>query len=60
MLKTKQGNTQRVDRLLKSKDQRALNLMIDADLLKKFKIKTTTEGITMTQVIIEAIEEYLR
>lgn len=36
-----------------------LNILIDEELRKEFKIACDKQGITMTAVIIEFIKEYL-
>ncbi len=36
-----------------------LTINIAADLLRRFKLKTVSEGTTMSQVLIEAIEQYV-
>lgn len=63
ILKTKHGYSPRVDRakreLLNPKNVTPVNLLIDSDLHKEFKIATTTEGVSMTDVIVEAIKTYL-
>lgn len=38
---------------------KALNLTLNADIVKRFKLKTTAEEISMTEVIEQLILEYL-
>jgi hypothetical protein len=38
---------------------KALNLSIDAELLKAFKARTAQEDISMTEVLTKAIKDYL-
>lgn len=61
VLKTKK-DTSRIVRLQKqlTKTQRAVNLMIDSELLKRFKVKTAMKGETMTEILTGAIIEYLK
>lgn len=59
-MKIKTTEPKRIEKLLKKKEQKAVNLMLDAALLKRFKLKTVAEGTTMTEVIVDAIEAYLK
>lgn len=59
-MKIKALEPKRIEKLLKKKEQKAVNLMIDATLLKRFKLKTVTENTTMTEIIIDSIEAYLK
>lgn len=63
ILKTKHGYSPRVDRakreLMNPKNVTPLNLLIDTELHREFKIATTQEGISMTDVIVEAIRAYV-
>lgn len=63
ILKTKHGYSPRVDRakreLMNPKNVTPLNLMIDSDLHRQFKIATTKQGISMTDVIVESIRAYI-
>lgn len=45
--------------LTNPRSQSPLNLVIDAELHKQFKIKTTMEGVSMTDVIVEFMTNYL-
>jgi hypothetical protein len=47
------------EELINPKNTASLNLNFDAGLIKKFKIKTVSEGITMTEVLTDAIKKYL-
>lgn len=63
ILRAKKTTSNKTERLKKSlinpKNVTPFNLLIDADLHKRFKIKTISEGTSMTDVITEAIENYL-
>lgn len=60
ILKTKKdsGRTQGLRKKLR--EQRPINLLIDAELFKRFKVKAATDGKTMTEVLVDAITDYLR
>lgn len=61
MLKIKK-DSQRTKQLKKRlvKELRVFNMNIDAELLKKFKIRTVMRGETMTDVLIAKIIEYVK
>ena len=63
ILKTKTVSNDRTEKLKKDlinpKSLTPLNLLIDSELHKAFKIKTITESTSMTDIIVEAIRRYL-
>ena len=63
ILKTKTVSNDRTEKLKKDlinpKSLTPLNLLIDSELHKAFKIKTITENTSMTDIIVEAIRRYL-
>jgi hypothetical protein len=63
ILTTKTGTSDKTERmkrdLINPKSLTPLNLLIDSKLHKDFKVKTATDGIKMTDVIVEAIKKYL-
>jgi ParG len=67
VLKTKPAGAKRDARIEKmrnnltnQKPTRALNLVIDASLLKRFKIQVATADTSMTDVITNMIEDYVK
>jgi hypothetical protein len=61
ILKTKKNNDSRIDKMRgKLKTPRKVNLIVDADLFKRFKAKTAAGDVTMTSIVIKAMEEYLK
>lgn len=65
ILKTKPPvKTDRVEKMKTAvstgKTLRSLHLQIDGRLLRKFKSRTASEGLTMTEIITRLIEDYLR
>jgi hypothetical protein len=65
ILKAKKStNHRRVEKmqhqLTHPQSKRLMNALIDADLLKKFKIKTARESVTMTEVLSDFIRGYIR
>lgn len=58
LLKTKKTNAKRFEKV-KMKEQRPLSLMFDADILRRFKVKTAMQGENMTEVLTKAIRAYL-
>lgn len=46
--------------LANPKNMTPLNLIIDSALHKAFKIKTISNGVSMTDVIVEAMEAYIK
>lgn len=63
ILSTKNGSNRKLERMKKEltnpKSWVALNLLVDSELHKAFKIKTATENRSMTEVIVAAIEIYI-
>lgn len=63
ILKTKNGTTAKTEKLKRDlvnpKSMTPLNLLIDSELHKNFKIKTITENTSMTDIIVEAIKKYI-
>jgi hypothetical protein len=63
ILKTKKHSSNKIDRMKKGlinpKNVTPLNLLIDSKLHTQFKIKTINNGTSMTEVLVEAIREYL-
>lgn len=63
ILKTKTVSNDRTEKLKKDlinpKSVTPLNLLIDTELHTQFKIRTTIERTSMTDVIVEAIKDYL-
>lgn len=43
----------------KTKEKQLLNAYIPADLMKEFKIKAAKDGVSMTEIVIGAIKDYL-
>lgn len=64
ILKAKNASNPRVNNVKKtlsnSKTLVPLNVMMDSELHKKFKIKTINADITMTDFVLEAIKEYVK
>lgn len=67
IFKSKSASVRSGARLEKMKKQmeissgaKQVHLEIGAELLKRFKSKTASEGVTMTSVIVKAIREYLK
>lgn len=63
ILKTKNianDKTEKLKRdLINPKSVTPLNLLIDTELHTQFKIKTITERTSMTDVLVEAIRNYI-
>lgn len=63
LLKTKNTTTDKVEKLKKDlinpKSMTPLNLLIDSDLHTQFKIKTISDRTSMTDIIVQAIKQYL-
>lgn len=64
ILKTKRDTNRRVEKLKKTlisaKSVTPLNLLIDSDLHRRFKVKTINQFTSMTDVILDAIKQYLK
>jgi hypothetical protein len=48
------------ERIANQKSNRALNLLVDADLLKRFKVKVASVERTMTDVVTDMIQDYVK
>ena len=63
ILKTKNVTNDKTERLKKDlinpKNMTPLNLLIDSDLHREFKIKVIRGNTSMTDIIIEAIKNYI-
>lgn len=63
ILKAKKVNNTRLKDLKKSINAGntiTLNVLINSELHKKFKVQATLNGETMTDVVLKAIEGYLK
>jgi hypothetical protein len=64
LLKTKKNTDTRISNMKKNltnpKTVTPLNMMIDSDLHRAFKVKTTTTGVSMTDIISEFIQGYVK
>jgi hypothetical protein len=58
LLKTKKTDAKRFD-TKKMREQRSLSLMLDANLVKRFKAKAIMKGDTMTDILAKAMQDYL-
>jgi hypothetical protein len=58
LLKTKKTDDKRFD-TKKMKELRSLTLMLDANLVRRFKAKAIMKGDTMTEVLTKAMVDYL-
>jgi hypothetical protein len=59
MLKIKKSPS-RIDKISNPREIAKFNMNIDAELLQKFKIKTITKGTSMTEVIVDMIQDYVK
>ena len=63
ILKTKTGSDPKLEKMKKDlinpKSYTALNLMIDSQLHKDFKMAATQDGISMTDVLVLAIQDFI-
>ena len=64
ILKVKSGTNAKTEKLknniINPKNLTPLNLLIDRKLHKQFKIKTCIENTSMTDILVEAIKNYLK
>lgn len=64
ILKTKNHSNSRIStyakNLIKPKNIVSLNLLIDRDLHREFKIKATCSGLTMSEILTEMIQEFVK
>lgn len=60
IIKPKKTTAPIVENAFAKKNSKPINLVIDATLHEQFKIKTVTEGTSMTDVIVFYIREYLK
>lgn len=63
MIKLKDSAGSRVDKMKdiisNSRELKSLNLQLNAELMKKFKARTASDGATMTETIETLIRDYL-
>ena len=64
LLKAKKYTDSRITNMKKNltnpKTVTPLNILIDTDLHRAFKIKTTSAGVSMTDMMIEFIQGYVK
>lgn len=62
-IKPKGASSSRVEKMreemINPKSLKALNLLLDSELLKEFKMKTVRDGTTMTEILTGCIVEYV-
>lgn len=64
ILKTKNHSSAKLQNLKKTLTNPtkiiSMNVLVEGNLHKKFKIKSAMNGVTMTDVVLEAIREYVK
>lgn len=59
MLKAKKEQPKHVEKLLNERKLKKITFMLDAEIAKKFKIKTAQEEIPMIEVLTQAVIRYV-
>lgn len=60
MFKAKLKKDDRVDKLMGKSKKKAVNLLLDEELVAQFKSKTAKDRISMTRILVDAIYAYLK